>query len=194
MVLTKVLLLLLFSIAVINRVRAVTENKSTRMYHAEFRYYIMAVCALLAAGVSLLFVLKQSWLQGAQFNAGQTLNWLGNVLITFAISLWVWSKRTLGKNWSSRIAVRQQHTLTASGPYRFIRHPIYTSYLILMFGIAFATGNWLVAFPYVLGALLTITRTGQEELVLRQTLGKEYELYSRRTGRFFPPLFRYLKR
>ncbi len=189
MVLTRILLIGLFAFAIINRFRAANENRASRIYTKEFRYYVMVSIAALAALVSLFYAIRPSWLNFAQFHLPNSLKWVGNALVIGAILLWHWSKHALGNNWSSRIAIRTDHELTDSGPYSWIRHPIYASYLILMVGIALATNNVVVIVPYVLGALITITRVPAEEKALRLFLGTKYIEYSKRTGRILPRLF-----
>ena len=103
--------------------------------------------------------------------------------------LWLWSKTTLGNNWSPRIAIREDHTLITSGPYHWVRHPIYTSYIIQVIGMCMATGNLAVIFPCATIALLTWNRASQEEETLTAKFGKAYKKYISETGKLFPRIF-----
>jgi len=97
------------------------------------------------------------------------------------------SIRTLGKQWSLQARITQDHDLITTGPYRFVRHPIYTA----MLGLLLATG---LAFsrPVGLGAGLltflagTALRIRVEERLLRATFGETYDAYARQVPAVVP--------
>jgi len=62
------------------------------------------------------------------------LFWTGTVLLLAGLLFTVLARRHLGGNWSGTVTLKQDHTLTRSGPYRFVRHPIYTGILLAFFG------------------------------------------------------------
>jgi len=105
-----------------------------------------------------------------------------------ATSVWmtITAIRTLGKQWAIAARVVEGHELVTSGPFRFVRHPIYTA----MFGLLFATGL-MVSHPYGLlaGAFLfwmgTLVRIRTEEGLLRETFGEAYDQYARRVPGIF---------
>jgi protein-S-isoprenylcysteine O-methyltransferase Ste14 len=83
-------------------------------------------------------------------------------------------------------AVREDHDLIESGPYRFIRHPVYAGYLALLLGAGVASLNvclWLLWPVSLLGILI---QAASEEQLLRERFGQSYDLYVRRTGRLVP--------
>ncbi|HET8946776.1 MAG TPA: isoprenylcysteine carboxylmethyltransferase family protein [Candidatus Polarisedimenticolia bacterium] len=95
--------------------------------------------------------------------------------------------RTLGKQWSITARVLESHRLVTEGPYRFVRHPIYTAMLGMLLATGVALSRWeatLVAIP--LYAVGTLVRIRAEERLLRETFGAEYEAYIRRVGAFVP--------
>src|ERR1700761_8864569 len=91
------------------------------------------------------------------------------VSITFAGVLFaIWARYVLGSNWSSQVAIREGHELIQSGPYRFIRHPIYTGILTAAWGTAIVAGQ-LGAFVGVILATMGFAYKGkQEELNLQR--------------------------
>jgi len=67
---------------------------------------------------------------------------IAGFVLTFAgLGFAVWARFYLGGNWSSVVAIKQQHTLVHTGPYSLVRHPIYTGLLLAMLGTALATGE-----------------------------------------------------
>jgi protein-S-isoprenylcysteine O-methyltransferase Ste14 len=97
------------------------------------------------------------------------------------------SIRTLGKQWSLAARVLEGHALITSGPYGWVRHPIYTA----LFGMLLATGLALSQWQaLVAGSLLyllgTFTRIRIEERLLRQSFGEAYERYISRVPAFLP--------
>lgn len=125
------------------------------------------------------------------------VTWL--LLTVFAIALALGSAwlgvvaiRTLGKQWSLQARITEDHALITIGPYRFVRHPIYTA----MFGLLLATG---LTFSRPLGlaagllAFLagTALRVRSEERLLRATFGETYEAYARQVPAVVPRLGRH---
>lgn len=95
--------------------------------------------------------------------------------------------RELGKYFSSSLVIREGHKLVHSGPYRLVRHPMYTSYLILFIAAFLITQNWAIGLfgTAVIATLMTL-RIGKEEALLLEHFGEEYENYRQTTGMFLP--------
>jgi len=98
--------------------------------------------------------------------------------------------RRLGKQWSLTARVLESHRLVTDGPYRFVRHPIYTAMLgmLLATGLALSRPAGLLV-GVILYSVGTRTRIGAEERLLRETFGADYEAYVRRVGAFLPRPF-----
>ncbi|HVS39633.1 MAG TPA: isoprenylcysteine carboxylmethyltransferase family protein [Gemmataceae bacterium] len=100
--------------------------------------------------------------------------------------LLVWASLLLGRLMMHEAAVREDHALIESGPYRFVRHPVYAGYLALLLGSGVASLNvclWLLWPASLLGILI---QAASEEQLLRERFSQEYEGYARRTGRLIP--------
>jgi len=97
--------------------------------------------------------------------------------------------RTLGKQWSYEARVIEGHELVTQGPYRFVRHPIYTAMLGKLLASNFAFGHWLglviAGSMFVVGTLIRIQA---EEKLLRETFGSAYAEYAQRVPAFLPGL------
>jgi protein-S-isoprenylcysteine O-methyltransferase Ste14 len=112
--------------------------------------------------------------------------WLGTALVVAGLLFAVAGRNHLGGNWSGTVTLKQGHTLTRSGPYRFVRHPIYTGILLAVLGTAVAEGEWrgLVAFAAVLAAFLRKVRI--EEQFMLDAFGEEYRRYRREVPALLP--------
>jgi protein-S-isoprenylcysteine O-methyltransferase len=111
--------------------------------------------------------------------AGLAVGLAGAVLL-------VWAAVVLGRLLIHEAAIREDHALIESGPYRLVRHPVYTGYLALLLGSGVASLNvclWLLWPVSLLGILI---QAASEENLLAERFGPEYERYARRTGRLVP--------
>ena len=111
-------------------------------------------------------------------------------LMLGAVWLFDASSRAMGKNWAIVAQTRSDHALVESGPFAWIRNPIYVALSLFMFAMAIAFGharNLIVAVPiFALGTWMRVVR---EEGLLRAQFGAAYDDYARRVKRFVPGLF-----
>ncbi len=70
------------------------------------------------------------------------LTWLGTTVTFAGISFAIWARAFLAGNWSGTVTLKQNHELVVEGPYRWVRHPIYTGLLTAIIGTALARGEW----------------------------------------------------
>ena len=191
MLVARILLFTIITTLLTNRVASTLLNrKSIRVYRKEFRYYIVMAVSSVTLFILLSFIINPAILAFAQFHLPNFVYWVGSAFMLTATTLWIWSKYHLGNNWSPRIAIRQDHTLTTSGPYQFVRHPIYTSYILQVLGMGLATANLAVTLPCLAICLLTLLRISDEEDSLLREFGHEYTQYQSSTGKVFPKLLR----
>lgn len=151
----------------------------------------MVVLRIAGLGVWLLmiaYVINPDWLAFAAVSLPVELRWFGLLLSVAALPLIVWMFRSLGNNITDTVVTRQKATLVVQGPYRWIRHPLYTFGGLLFIGLILMASNGLIA---LLGATtfgILILRTPKEEERLIERFGDDYRAYMRRTGRFVPRL------
>jgi protein-S-isoprenylcysteine O-methyltransferase Ste14 len=102
------------------------------------------------------------------------------------IALLWWVLSTLGRNFSMSLPT-EGHALVTDGPYRWVRHPMYTAFAAVFTGLFLTSANWFVGATagIALGAVMVI-RTPREERTLLGAFGERYQTYMRHTGRFFP--------
>jgi protein-S-isoprenylcysteine O-methyltransferase Ste14 len=141
---------------------------------------------LMNAGLILLFV-PSFWVLGLRFlPASAWIIALGLALQVGAGMLGVWARRHLGRNWSGAIAVAEAHRLVRSGPYRTIRHPIYTAMIGMFVGSAIAIGEWHSVLGVALIVIAYARKIPLEEQSLRGAFGEAYEEYRRATWALIP--------
>jgi protein-S-isoprenylcysteine O-methyltransferase Ste14 len=112
------------------------------------------------------------------------MRWMGVALGVIAGVLLTWTLRTLGRNLTDTVVTRREHTLVTTGPYRWIRHPFYSSLALAVVANSLTAANW---FLFVTGGLvftLLVIRCGREEKNLISGFGDQYRNYMQRTGRF----------
>ena len=112
------------------------------------------------------------------------------LLIMLAVTgLFHWSSVTMGRNWALVARTRGDASLVTTGPFAYVRNPIYVALGLSMIAIAIAYGHsrmLIIALP--LYALATWMRVALEEKVLRAAFGEEYDAYAKRVKRFLPGL------
>ena len=118
-------------------------------------------------------------------------------LVAMAAGLWLFwrSHVDLGDNWSVTLEIDAKHQLVTRGVYRFVRHPMYTSFFVSGLGQALLLANWIAGpAALVAVAVLVWVRLPNEEAMMVEAFGDEYREYMRRTGGIVPRLawsFRY---
>jgi protein-S-isoprenylcysteine O-methyltransferase Ste14 len=141
----------------------------------------LAIAALLLAWPAAPGWLGERWLA---VDADRT--WAGTVLVAAGLGLSVWARVLLGGNWSASVTLKEDHQIVRAGPYRLVRHPIYTGLLLAFAGTALARGEWrgLVAFAVAAVALWRKLRI--EERWLTEEFGARYADYRRQTRALIP--------
>lgn len=116
------------------------------------------------------------------------IGWTGIALTCLGVGIAIWARYCIGQNWSARVTLKEDHRLIRSGPYAFVRHPIYTGMLLGTAGAALVAGEWrgLLAVALLLAA--HSRKAMREEGLLTREFGEEYAAYRQGTGFLFPRL------
>jgi len=129
-----------------------------------------------------------SWLNRRILPHSQELAIAAIVVTVAGLLFAVWARVCLGRNWSSAPTIKEQHQLIRTGPYRFVRHPIYSGILLAMVGTFLANAKVRGALGVVLVWFAWTVKTRMEEQFMVRTFGAEYEEYRRTTGALLPRL------
>jgi len=109
---------------------------------------------------------------------------VGFVLCLSGFAFAIWARINLGRNWGQPMTLKQGHELVTTGPYRFVRHPIYTGILLAMLGSAIIRPFWIVAFVCLTAYFIYSART--EERIMSSQFPGEYTEYKKRTKMLVP--------
>jgi protein-S-isoprenylcysteine O-methyltransferase Ste14 len=118
------------------------------------------------------------------------IGWTGLALTAAGFAITIWARLKLGRNWSGSVTIKVEHELIRKGPYRWVRHPIYTGLMLAMTGTAVALDQWRGAVALLLLWMSFTIKRLKEEQFMRQTFGSQYIEYTRSTGAIFPLLLR----
>jgi protein-S-isoprenylcysteine O-methyltransferase Ste14 len=112
--------------------------------------------------------------------------WTGAFLCIGGLGLAIWARAILGRNWSGVVTLKEEHELIERGPYRIVRHPIYTGMLAMFAGTAIAIGY----FGGFVGLLLVFIsfwmKLKREEDLMLKEFPEKYSAYQRRVKRIIP--------
>lgn len=113
--------------------------------------------------------------------------WTGAGMGALGFILLLWSHFSLGRNFFAGLQVRKNHQLILTGPYRWIRHPMYMAFIALGLGFSLLTASWFVGGTWFAGlGLMLINRLVKEEEMLTEQFGEQYGAYRNSTGGFIP--------
>jgi protein-S-isoprenylcysteine O-methyltransferase Ste14 len=113
----------------------------------------------------------------------------GLIVAGLGLCLAIWARRHLGRHWSGEITIKVEHRLICSGPYRRLRHPIYTGLLAMYTGTALVTGEWLAAIGLAMVVFAYVRKIRLEEANLAVAFGADYEAYRGGTWALVPGVF-----
>lgn len=165
------------------RVRVVTDRRS-----------LSEIVGLVSALFGLAILPGFYVATGIPESADYPARWWSVVLgaIIFALALWVFrrSHKELGRNWSITLEIRERHALVSGGPYALVRHPMYTSFMLMGLGQAFLLSNWVAGLAGLVGfAILFFLRVDKEERMMLESFGPQYRTYMERTKRIIPYIY-----
>ena len=117
------------------------------------------------------------------------MRWSGAVFAVLMMPLLVsWAQRHLGNNVTTTVITREHHELVTTGPYRFIRHPLYTFGMLGYIALGLLSGSWVLLGGAALALVLVSIRLPKEEAELSRRFGSVYDAYRASTGRYLPKL------
>jgi protein-S-isoprenylcysteine O-methyltransferase Ste14 len=126
------------------------------------------------------------WL-GARFvPASDAVGWVGVLLTAAGVAIAFWARWHLGTNWSGVVTLKEGHELIRTGPYRTIRHPIYTGILLALLGTAVNLGEVRGLLALAIAWLSFYIKARREESFLTQEFGPGFAEHRRQTGMFLP--------
>jgi len=174
--------------------RVATGAFRERLYadRQEWRFIALrGAFAVPLAAATAVFVFRLPWAPWSFVALPGWVRWVGAGLAFAAVVLVAVVHRALDGSFSPTIHLRRHHALVTTGPYRFVRHPMYTAYLLLFLGAFLLSANWAIGAGGI-GVILTLmtVRLADEEQRLEQRFGGRWLAYREATGAFLPRLRR----
>jgi protein-S-isoprenylcysteine O-methyltransferase Ste14 len=154
------------------------ESRAQRL-----RYWVLLVIAyvLLVHGRQLPYPLDLRIIPHAA-----PIAWAGAILCVAGLAFALWARAVLGRNWSGVVTLKEEHELVERGPYRLVRHPIYTGILTMFLATALMQGHVAALAGVLLMFASFWIKLGREEKLMLQEFPERYAAYQHRAKRVIP--------
>ncbi len=114
---------------------------------------------------------------------------IGAAVCISGVGFAIWARKTLGSNWSARVTLKKEHELVQSGPYKIVRHPIYTGFEIGLLGVAITIGQLKGLLGLSMVFVNHYFKTRIEEEIMYSQFPAQYPEYAKRVKRLIPLIF-----
>jgi protein-S-isoprenylcysteine O-methyltransferase Ste14 len=141
---------------------------------------------LVVAAVLLSVKSVPGWLGTRWIESGWVVFFVGVTLVIAGLLFSVWARIVLGDNWSASVTLKQHHEIVRTGPYRWIRHPIYTGLVLAFLGSAVARGEWRGMLAFVIVVIALWRKLRLEERWLEEFFGADYANYRQSSWALVP--------
>ncbi len=128
------------------------------------------------------------WLAANIFTSNPLTSGAGLAMVVGGLSFCVWARRALGRNWSGIVTVKEGHELVREGPYRMVRHPIYTGLVLAFVGMALVSAQWRGVLAVAIGVGAFWRKLRLEERWMTEIFGQRYVDYREHTKALIPGL------
>jgi protein-S-isoprenylcysteine O-methyltransferase Ste14 len=162
------------------------KRKKTKKRETPFERLRYTLPLILAVYLLSLSATGFEWLDARFLQSSPDVAWLGVALTAAGVAVAFWARWHLGANWSGVVTLKEGHELIRTGPYRTIRHPIYTGILLALLGTAVSLGEVRALIALAIAWLSFYVKARREESFLAQEFGPGFTEHLRRTGMFLP--------
>jgi protein-S-isoprenylcysteine O-methyltransferase Ste14 len=174
-------------VAVYHRWQARSSERLSRREEGIALAIVLRLSGLCLWVAIFAYLINPAWVDWAQLALPDWLRWSGLVVGAPCWFLMYWTLSNLGKNLTDTVVRRANATLVTTGPYRWVRHPFYTTVGTLLSAATLLTANWMIGVLSLLVLSLLVRRTDKEEQKLVEGF-EGYRRYMATTGRFLPKL------
>ena len=138
----------------------------------------------------LAFLIHPPWIAWSSVTLPAWSRWTGVFLGLAVAPLNVWMLRSLGKNISETVLTKREHELVTDGPYRWVRHPLYSVSILLFLSLGIMASNWWMMLSAMIALLFVVAFViPPEEAALEAKFGRAYEEYRNRIGKLAPRIW-----
>ena len=183
---TLIVLVAAASIGVTFRRRAERNGGAMRTAEGRRLVVLLRLLGLLVLAPLLGYLIHPPAMAWARLGLPEGIRWLAAAVALGLVPVFYWIFSSIGNNISPTQATRQGHQLVTHGPYRWVRHPLYSFGFLLILALTLLTDLWWLAVAMLPPLAILLWRTPVEEARLVETFGDAYRAYMRQTGRFWP--------
>ena len=154
--------------------------------HESFAGRLVYMVILILGFVLLFGRVRMSYGQMRLWSASRISDALGLAIQAIGLAFSVWARRALGKNWAARVTIGAKQELIVAGPYRIVRHPIYSGLLFALIGTAVIAVNLNALAGFLLILVSVVIKLRREESALREHFGEAYADYASQVPALVP--------
>jgi len=118
-----------------------------------------------------------------------TIGIIADIVTLIGLIIILWARTILGGNWSTAAVLKEDHELIQSGPYRYVRHPIYSGLLLMVLGVAIFYGRAIFFVAFAVSFIISWLRAREEEKLLTRHFPEKYPNYTVIDKAFIPFVF-----
>jgi protein-S-isoprenylcysteine O-methyltransferase Ste14 len=170
------------------RIQSVEKHETTQKRGIGWAGVVLSIGILGMFASIIIYLLIPLFVVWFHLPFPALIRWIGVLLLAGSIPLLVWIHRTLGRYYAPELKIQTEHLIISTGPYSRVRHPMYTTFILLTLGIILITANLFVTVFGLLIILMLYPISKHEESMLLDQFGDKYHDYMQRTGRFLPRL------
>ncbi len=149
-------------------------------------YFIRAILSIIYYFCFIDWIIDFGFMNWAYIPNNLIVNIIGATLMMLVTALFWWISISLGSNYHGPLKLHGNHKLVKTGPYKFSRHPTYLAFPLFHISLFLVTSNYIILCSGLIMSIYTNHhRIKVEEKLLTEKLGKEYENYMKRTGKYF---------
>ncbi len=178
-----------FAISIYHRHKArQSGGQIARGDESALMIFFRALIALPLYGAMLLYIINPEWMSWASLALPSWLRWLSVALGLTMLPLLFWLFHSMGRNISETVLTKTEQNLVTHGPYRWVRHPLYSVASLAFFALGIVAANGFIIGMTMLVMLMLPSLVEKEEAQLLAKFGESYREYMSRSGRFLPKL------
>ncbi len=191
----KIALIVIYTIFTIIRINFGRLSRKANMKIerkiAQIDQVLLGIFILYEVSTFILIIVYPRSIEWATFEMPLWLSILGVIIGIMSLLLFVWVHLSLGKFFTYKIQITKNQELVKKGPYKYVRHPMYSAFILLHISVILITYNWFIASTWSFGLFVVLVfRIGKEERLLLEKFSTDYSSYMKETGRFFPRIFK----
>jgi protein-S-isoprenylcysteine O-methyltransferase Ste14 len=170
----------------VKKYKKIEKIKSEKTSREKFLVFLATIGMMV---MPMIYVFTP-WIDSFSIGLPYWARWIGVIAYGFGLILFWWVHKTLDKNWSPLLEIRKEHKLITNGPYKYVRHPMYTFMWIGVASFCLISSNWIVGIvAFVTWSILYFIRLPEEEKMMTEHFSLEYKDYMKNTKRIIPYVY-----